>query len=51
MPDIVVVPIGGGGLSSGIIFGIEGARKKIQVIARSLCSEMTQRGHLNQGRS
>ncbi len=32
MPDIVVVPIGGGGLSSGVIFGIEGARKKIQVI-------------------
>jgi threonine dehydratase len=32
LPDIVVVPIGGGGLSSGIIFGIEGARKKIRVI-------------------
>ncbi len=31
-PDVVVAPVGGGGLSSGIIFGIEGARKKIQVI-------------------
>jgi threo-3-hydroxy-L-aspartate ammonia-lyase len=32
LPEIVVVPIGGGGLSSGVILGIEGARKKIQVI-------------------
>jgi threonine dehydratase len=32
MPEIVVVPIGGGGLSSGVILGIEHARKKIQVI-------------------
>jgi threonine dehydratase len=31
-PDVVVVPVGGGGLSSGIICGIEYARKKIQVI-------------------
>jgi threonine dehydratase len=31
-PDVVVAPVGGGGLSSGIIFGIEGARKKIRVI-------------------
>ena len=31
-PDMVVAPVGGGGLSSGIIFGIEGARKKIRVI-------------------
>jgi hypothetical protein len=28
-----VVPIGGGGLDSGIIFGFERVRKKIQVIA------------------
>jgi len=32
MPEVVVVPVGGGGLSSGIIFGIEHSRKKIQVI-------------------
>src|SRR5229473_1869976 len=32
VPDVVVVPVGGGGLSSGVIFGIEHARKKIQVI-------------------
>lgn len=31
-PEIVVAPIGGGGLSSGIIFGIEGSHRKIQVI-------------------
>jgi threonine dehydratase len=31
-PDIVVVPIGGGGLSSGVIVGIERADKKIHVI-------------------
>jgi threonine dehydratase len=32
VPEIVVVPIGGGGLSSGVITGIERARKRIQVI-------------------
>ena|SRR5882724_2047679 len=32
VPERVVVPIGGGGLSSGVIFGVEHARKKIQVI-------------------
>jgi threonine dehydratase len=32
VPDIVVVPVGGGGLSSGVIFGIEHSRKKIQVV-------------------
>jgi threonine dehydratase len=32
LPDLVVAPVGGGGLSSGIIFGIEGAHKKIPVI-------------------
>ena len=32
VPELVVVPIGGGGLSSGVITGIERARKKIQVI-------------------
>jgi threonine dehydratase len=32
MPDVVVAPVGGGGLSSGIIFGIEGARRKIEVV-------------------
>jgi threonine dehydratase len=32
VPEFVVVPVGGGGLSSGIIFGVEHARKKIQVI-------------------
>ena len=31
-PDVVVVPVGGGGLSSGVIVGIEHARKKVQVI-------------------
>ncbi len=31
-PAVVVVPIGGGGLSSGVIFGIEHSRKKIDVI-------------------
>jgi threonine dehydratase len=32
LPEIVVLAIGGGGLSSGVIFGIEGARKDIRVI-------------------
>ena len=32
LPEIVAVPMGGGGLSSGIIFGIEGLHKKVQVI-------------------
>jgi threonine dehydratase len=32
VPQIVVVPIGGGGLSSGVIFGTKRAHKKIQVI-------------------
>jgi threonine dehydratase len=32
VPDVVAVPVGGGGLSSGIIFGIEHSPKKIQVI-------------------
>ena len=32
VPEIVVVPIGGGGLSSGVIFGVKHAHKKIQVI-------------------
>lgn len=32
VPDLVVVPIGGGGLSSGVIFGIEHSHKKIEVI-------------------
>ena len=31
-PDVVVVPVGGGGLSSGIIFGIGRSGKKIPVI-------------------
>jgi len=31
-PDIIVVPVGGGGLSSGIILGLEHARKKTEVI-------------------
>jgi len=31
-PDIVIVPIGGGGLSAGVILGVEHAQKKIQVI-------------------
>jgi threonine dehydratase len=31
-PEVVVVPVGGGGLSSGIIFGIEASHKKIEVI-------------------
>jgi threonine dehydratase len=31
-PEVVVVPIGGGGLSSGVITGIERARKRIQVV-------------------
>jgi threonine dehydratase len=32
LPEVVVVPVGGGGLSSGVIFGIEHSRKKIEVI-------------------
>jgi threonine dehydratase len=32
IPEIVVAPIGGGGLSSGILFGIERSGMKIQVI-------------------
>ncbi len=32
LPEFVVVPIGGGGLASGVITGIKRARKKIQVI-------------------
>lgn len=31
-PEVIVVPVGGGGLSSGIIFGVEAAHKKIQVM-------------------
>ncbi|HVB55090.1 MAG TPA: pyridoxal-phosphate dependent enzyme [Candidatus Acidoferrales bacterium] len=32
LPDVVVVPVGGGGLSAGIISGIGSSGKKIQVI-------------------
>jgi threonine dehydratase len=32
IPDVVVAPVGGGGLSSGIIFGIESAQREIQVV-------------------
>jgi threonine dehydratase len=31
-PDVVLAPVGGGGLSSGVIFGIEEAHKNIDVI-------------------
>lgn len=31
-PDVVVAPVGGGGLSSGILFAIKRARKKIEVV-------------------